>query len=126
MKYIQNKLLTNQNSVYLLPVKRIIPWSVTLNFESLYPQPFHFNTSDLRKLTYLKFKNKSWQVCTTTRTVYFTLSCYVYRLWCLLIYYIPVFWYDTLNLSAVQRRRGDFKSFIGFLFIHGEVSMFAI
>lgn len=29
-------------------MKRIIPWSVTLNFESLYPQPFHFKTSDLR------------------------------------------------------------------------------
>jgi len=45
----QNKLRTNENSIHLLPVKRIIPWSVTLNFESLYPQPFHFKTSDLKK-----------------------------------------------------------------------------
>lgn len=100
-------------------MKRIIPWSVTLNFESLYPQPFHFKTSDLRKNIF----DIQTQVVVG---MHYTYSLFYIKLLGLPFKgstnYLPVFRYDTLNIGVDQRRRGDFKSFIGFLFIHGEVS----
>lgn len=80
-----HKMLDYKTHIYLLPVNLIIPLSVTLNFESLYPQPFHLKTFDL--------ETNNSSINTIHKCIRFLINVL-----------LPIFWDDTLNIDDGKHR----------------------